>query len=134
MKWLLDTSVYSQPLRRQPIKRALEKWRDAGDSNCAISGVTLGEIHWGLHAAANDRLWDGYHALIADRLSILETSNSIWKKFAEMKARQNALGQPVSDLDLLIAATAAHHRLTIATLNHQDFSRIEGISWEDWSV
>jgi predicted nucleic acid-binding protein len=35
--------------------------------------------------------------------------------------------------NLLIAATAACHQLTLATLNHQDFSKIEGISWEDWS-
>jgi predicted nucleic acid-binding protein len=50
-----------------------------------------------------------------------------------MKARQRAFGQPVSDLDLLIAATAIIHKLTLATLNRNDFSRIESLSWEDWS-
>ena len=39
----------------------------------------------------------------------------------------------MADLDLLIAATAAHHKLTVATLNSGDFSRIEGIAWVDWS-
>jgi predicted nucleic acid-binding protein len=40
----------------------------------------------------------------------------------------------VADLDLLIAATAMVNSFTVATLNRQDFSRIEGVAWEDWSA
>jgi predicted nucleic acid-binding protein len=36
-------------------------------------------------------------------------------------------------LDLLIAATALVHRLTVATLNVRDFRFFEGLAWEDWS-
>lgn len=51
-----------------------------------------------------------------------------------MKARQQRLGEPVSDLALLIAATAKEQGLTVATLNSKDFSRIEGLAWENWSL
>ena len=40
----------------------------------------------------------------------------------------------VADLDLLIAATALVHDWTVATLNHADFSKIESLKWQDWSV
>ncbi len=39
----------------------------------------------------------------------------------------------IADLDLLIAATALVHRLTVATLSVRDFSAVEGLAWEDWS-
>lgn len=41
---------------------------------------------------------------------------------------------PARYLELLIAATAAHHQWTVVTLNSRDFSRIEGIAWEEWSA
>jgi predicted nucleic acid-binding protein len=57
-----------------------------------------------------------------------------WSKFAVMKARQQALGCPIDDLDLLIAASAIQHGLILATLNSRHFSLVEGLRWEDWSV
>ncbi len=50
-----------------------------------------------------------------------------------MKANQHALGRLVSDLDLLIGATATHHGLIVATLNTRHFAMIEGLHVEDWS-
>ncbi len=40
----------------------------------------------------------------------------------------------VAALDLLIASTALVHGWTVATLNHADFSKIESLKWQDWSV
>ena len=50
-----------------------------------------------------------------------------------MKARQDALGKPVPDMDLLIAATAVQHNLILATLDTNHFALIEGLRWENWS-
>jgi predicted nucleic acid-binding protein len=50
-----------------------------------------------------------------------------------MKARQEALGRPVPDLDLLIAASAVQHGLTLSTLDTNHFALIEALRWEDWS-
>jgi predicted nucleic acid-binding protein len=36
-------------------------------------------------------------------------------------------------MDLLIAATARAHKLTLATLNLRHFGMIDGITVEDWS-
>jgi len=133
-RYLLDTSVYSQPLRRRPAMRALERWQEVGDEACAIAQVTVGEVEWGLHYENNPQRWKKYTALLQDRLRSYETSAGIWSMFARMKARQQKLGEPVSDLDLVIAATAKEQGLTVATLNSRDFSRIEGLAWENWSL
>jgi len=132
-RYLLDTSVYSQPLRRRPVMSALSHWRARGDGNCLVSVVSVAEVQFGLHWEGNvDRL-ARYHKLLAGRLETLPTDEGVWHTFARCKARQQILGLPVPDLDLLIASCAACHQLTVATLNARDFAKIEGCAWEDWS-
>jgi len=133
VRYLLDTSVFSQPLRRRPVLAALQRWQEVGDEQCAASVVSISEVEWGLHYESNPLRWEKYSALLENRLSALPADQGVWSFFAKMKARQQKLGEPVSDLDLLIAATAKDRQMTVATLNKNDFSRIEGVAWEDWS-
>ena len=134
MLYLLDTSVYSQPLRNEPVESALLRWKSAGDAACCVSVVSIAEVEWGLHHEGQARRVKRYRDLLLDRLPTVQTTEDIWRQFAFLKARQQRLGAPVADLDLLIAATAQRHRLIVATLNIRDFARIEGVAWEDWSV
>jgi predicted nucleic acid-binding protein len=71
--------------------------------------------------------------LFKGRLRVLETDAAVWSEFARRKAHQTQAGREIADLDLLIAATALVHRLTVATLNDRDFRSVEGLAWEDWS-
>ena len=131
--YLLDTSIFSQPLRRKPVMRALERWRDAGDATCRTSIVSVAEVEFGLNLEENATRWEKYNSILKDRLEVLNVDARVWAFFAKMKARQHKLGAVVADLDLLIAATAITHGLKVATLNAKDFSKIEGLAWEDWS-
>jgi len=70
MRWLLDTSVYSQPLKKKPILTALKKWEELGDLDCVISSVCAAEVEWGLHYADKQSLWDRYHHLLEGRLEV----------------------------------------------------------------
>lgn len=133
-KYLLDTSVYSQPLRRSPVMPALRRWDDAGDERCVISVVCRAETEWGLLKSPDERRDQRYESLLKDRLKVLESDDECWRIFSVIKARQVLTGRIVGDLDLLIAATARRHDCIVATLNPSDFSKIEGIRWEDWSV
>lgn len=134
MRYLLDTSVFSQPLRRQPVEAALLRWKAAGDAGCGVSIVTVAEVEFGLALEDAPRRREKYRALLENRLTVLPADEAVWHAFARMKARQQRAGQLVADLDLLIAATAAVHQMTVATLNTADFSRIEGIAWENWAA
>lgn len=134
MRYLLDTSVYSQALRRKTIPRVVDRWQQVGDSRCSISIVTAAEVEWGLHKLASPPAWARYEALLKPRLTIHPTDASVWNQFARIKAVQEAKGRPVSDLDLLIAATGLAHDLTVATLNLRHFSPITGLKVEDWSA
>ena len=68
MKWLLDTSVFSQPLKKSPDQSALERWKKVGDRSCLTSIVVTAEVEWGLLAIGSERLWSGYRQLLEERL------------------------------------------------------------------
>ena len=132
-RYLLDTSVFSQPLRNHPVIACLERWRDAGDVACRVSLVSIAEVEFGLHLENRPERWKKYQRLLDGRLEVLPTDAAVWGEFAKRKARQQHLGRIVSDLDLVIASCAIHHGLTVATLNGKDFKKIDGVAWEDWA-
>lgn len=133
---ILDTSVFAQPLRRpaQRVMSAMQHWADLGDARLSVSVVAHAETAFGVHSSGSRRMQLQFEQMLADRLPIVDTDRDVWAEFARMKSRQLRLGLRISDLDLLIAASAHVHRLIVATLNRRDFSRIENLNWEDWSV
>lgn len=136
MTHLLDTSVYSQPVRkpRSRCDAAMRRWEALGDHAVAVSIVTYSETRLGLALAASPTMQRQFEQTLDGRLAILPADADVWDEFVSMKVRQKQIGQPVADFDLLIASTAKVNSLIVATLNTRDFSRIEGLAWEDWTT
>lgn len=131
---LLDTSVYSQPIKRTPNRAALRRWEALGDSRLVISAICHAEVIFGLLKNGATTLRTAYDATLRGRLTMLNIDEAVADTYAALRRDCEAAGQQVADMDLLIAASAYAHGLTVATLNMNDFSRIPGIAVEDWSV
>src|SRR5690348_10774485 len=56
--------------------------------------------------------------------AIIGLNDQIAERFTEKRAFLRRRGRLISDLDLLIAATALHHDLTMLTFNVRQFERI----------
>lgn len=134
LRYLLDTSVFSQPIRPHPLAACQKRWQQFGDAKLAVPTMAIAEIEYGLFLKNSDKLWTAYRTILKDRLTTFDFTASVASVFGEMKARQAHLGKPVDDFDLAIAATAVAHDLTVATLNKRHFKLIEGLRWEDWSL
>lgn len=131
-RYLLDTSVYSQPLRNVPLGRVLERWAEVTDACCFTSRVCQAEVEYGLLRENQPRRRERYETLLRPRLQVLPVTDKTWECWSMLKARQEALGNPVADIDLLIAAAAMEHGLVLATLNARHFAVIDGLEWEHW--
>jgi len=137
MGWLLDTCVVSELTRKVPDERVL-RWLAAQAGDAALSAVSVGEIQYGIERMAVGRarntlqLWfEGLCTQYAQR--ILPTDETVWRTYGRLRASVEAIGRPQEDLDLLIAATAAAHQLTVVTRNTRHFDDTGIKTLNPWS-
>jgi len=130
---LLDTSVYCQPLKPRPLPAVEQRWRVLGDDALAVSVIGEAEILYGIELKQSARLLALYDQLLRNRLAVLPVDAAVAKSFSQIKAAARKRGFASSDFDLLIAATAKTHGLTVATLNVRHFEGVHGLAVEDWS-
>lgn len=133
MTHLLDTSVYSQRLKRRPLRKVVRRWSDLGDAKLAISTICEAEILFGLEKKNAERLWTEYEHYLKHKLIALPLERKVIETYARLKAELQASGLTVGEFDLLIGATALANNLKLATLNTKDFAKIPGLELEDWS-
>ena len=132
-KYLLDTTVYSQPIRPFPNPNCQLRWQKLKDSQLAVPAMGIAELEFGLFLKNAERLWAAYRSILKGRLKIFDFDESSASVFGELKAKQTQSGKTVDDFDLAIASIAIAYDLTVATLNSRHFKLIDGLQWEDWS-
>jgi len=130
---LLDTSVYSQRLRKHPHAGTVSRWSVLGDSALAISTLCEAELLFGLEKRGSTRLWTEYEQFLKNKLVVLPPDRKVIEIYAKIKASTLSKGIRLGEFELLIAATALAHDLKLATLNAKDFFDIPGLFIEDWS-
>ena len=132
MTHLLDTTVLSQPIKDVPVERVLDRWSELGDGALCTSAVCLAELIQGLEMRGSAKYWSRYRALLMGRYPVLPFDAGVAATFGRLMAHERSLGRPRPALDLMVAATAVHHGLVIATLNVRHFVGIAGLRVEDW--
>ena len=100
--------------------------------------MTMAELRYGASSQSDDKRRAGLERWLAETvrpmfasriLSIDEEIMLAWRLMIESARRQNyTCPQP----DLLIAATAAHHAMTIVSRNTKDFDRIGVAVFNPW--
>jgi tRNA(fMet)-specific endonuclease VapC len=97
-----------------------------------ISIVTYYEILSGLRYRDADRQINLFLAF-ADQNLVLPLTQSSIAISADCYAKLRREGNPVDDIDLLIAGVAIANGLVMVTHNQNHFSRIPGLECQDWS-
>jgi toxin FitB len=118
---LLDTMVWSEFRKSRPHPKVSAWFRVQTASDLYLSVISIGEIERGI-SRASDRVFAAeLSAWLEDTLRfyadrILPVTPDIARRWGRLSAELNH-----DDVDLLIAATAASHRLTVATRNVRHF-------------
>ncbi len=129
---LLDTSVYSQPIKKKPLNTVKDHWERIGDRNLCISIFCETEILQGLEMKQSYNLWNAYNLILKDSLPIIDFSMEAAKVYARIQAEYVKTGKTRPVFDLLIASTAIANNLILATCNYKDIKDIPGLKAEDW--
>ena len=128
--FLLDTNIISN-LVRQPDGIATQKLRENSAAYLCTSIVVACELRFGAEKANSDLLRERIEQILA-RLEILPLDAPVDSIYGRIRHDLESKGTPIGPNDLLIAAHALAHNLTLVTDNTGEFSRVEGLFVENW--
>ena len=126
--WLLDTNVLSELRRPRPNPRVRAFVASQPLEELFVSAVTLAEIRYGIEvvndpirrAELNDWLAHKVRPMFDQR--VLEVSEDVMFKWRLLVEEGRKAGHTFSQPDLIIAATALHHGLTVVTRDTGDYA------------
>lgn len=126
-EWLLDTNVLSELRRPKPEPKVLAFIAAQPLERLYISTVTLAEIRFGIElvsdatrrAELNDWLTHKVRPMFEHR--VLPVSEDVMFKWRLLVDDGRKIGHTFSQPDLIIAATALQHGLTLVSRNTSDF-------------
>jgi toxin FitB len=127
--WLLDTNVLSELRRSQPNAKVVAFVSREPLDLLYVSTVTLAEIRFGIElvsdvtrrADLNDWLTHTVRPLFDTR--VLPIGEDVMFKWRLLVEEGRKAGHTFSQPDLIIAATALHHGLTIVSRDTRDYER-----------
>lgn len=129
---MLDTDTCIAIIKKHPI--ALKKLRGKSIGQVGISSITLGELAFG--AAKSNRSKDAQEAL-DEFLLALEVGafdEGAAMRYGDVRASLERRGRPIGPLDTLIGSHAHMLDVILVTHNAREFSQLEGLRLEDWTV
>jgi len=98
----------------------------------AISTITLYEIEVGIAKSSNPQKQKKQLESFVSRITILPFDSKEAKASAKIRAELEKQGTPIGPLDNLIAGTAFCVNTILVTHNTKEFSKVEGLTIEDW--
>ena len=132
MRYLLDTNILSV-WARQTSSRLLNKLLATPPADLCISVLVEHELRFGFALTPGTRAEDLTIRLL-EALPSIPFGSAEAQRAAKLRSKLSRIGKPIGPYDLLIAATALEHQLTIVTHNLREFRRVEGLVVEDWTV
>jgi tRNA(fMet)-specific endonuclease VapC len=136
VRFLLDTSVLSEPVRARPREGILAKIR-RHEGELATCAPVWHELLFGvsrLPTSRRRRTLERYvDEVLAPALPILpyDSAAAVWH--GRERARLERRGRPTPFVDGQIAAIARVNDLTLVTTNTADFRVFEGLRLAGWS-
>lgn len=130
LRYLLDTNAVSQLIRR-PDGRVAQRVAELEPGNFAISVIVAAELRYGAERRGSLRLTRQLEAVLS-AIDVLPLEEPVDRHYGEIRSELEGSGQPIGFNDLLIAAHARAHGLTLVTNNVGEFRRVSGLSVEDW--
>jgi predicted nucleic acid-binding protein len=120
VSYLTDTNVIGDLARSRP-NAGVVAWAEQV-TTLSLSVVTLEEIGFGLSWKPNARIAGWFDRFLAEQCQILPITEEIARRAGNLRGRFRAKGTTRSQADMLIAASALVHHLTLVTRNSAHFA------------
>ena len=136
--WLLDTNVLSELRRKNPSPHVVDFVSAQPLDNLYVSEVTFAEIRFGIELVSEPtrraelRQWLDHRLRPMFTHRVLSITEDVLLQWRLIIATGRKSGHTFSHPDVLIAATAAHHGLAVATRDPSDFIAAGVTAFNPW--
>jgi len=130
MRYLLDTSMVSD-LVRNPQGTVAQRILGIGEAQVCTSIIVAAELRFGAAKTGSARLTGRVDAIL-EILKVLPFEAPADATYAVLRAELEKAGRPIGSNDLLIASHAVERGHILVTDNVREFSRIAGLTVENW--
>jgi tRNA(fMet)-specific endonuclease VapC len=134
MTYLLDTNVWVALLRKSSTEAATRFQSVAATGDLRVCSIVRAELRYGALCSAKpaaNRV--AVEALLAPYPS-LPFDDAAADHFAAIRHHLESLGRMIGAYDLHIAAIALANGCTLVTHNTSEFSRVPGLTLQDWQA
>jgi predicted nucleic acid-binding protein len=127
--WLLDTNILSELRRRRPARGVVAFVAAQPLDHLFVSTVTFAEIRFGIELLPDLHVRDELKEWLAHRVRpmfesrVLPVSEDVMFRWRVLVEDGRKAGHTYSQPDLIIAATALYHGLTVVSRDTADFAR-----------
>lgn len=125
---LLDTDVLVDVLRNRGDARS--RLAEASPDDFRVSSVAVAELAYGARLARESARADLAWRSLLEPLEVVAFGAAAAERHAEL--RMALRNSPIGERDLIVAATAVAHGLTVVTRNRREFGRVPGLAVESW--
>ncbi len=130
---LLDTNACIRHLNgRAPVLSA--RLKDFDPKQLAVSSIVKGELFFGSLRSQNPAKSRQIQDDFLKDLTSLPFDDAAAEHYARIRADLASSGTPIGPNDLIVAAIALTHNLTLVTHNTDEFGRVKNLQIEDWEL
>lgn len=132
MKYMLDTNICIYAIKHKP-DTVIKKFLSHVPEELCISAITYAELMHGVEKSMSVERNRIAMSLFLSPITILQFDEHAAQEYGKIKAELEKKGTPIGPMDTLIAGHARSAGLILVTNNTREFSRVTGLTVEDWA-
>ncbi|XYH95742.1 type II toxin-antitoxin system tRNA(fMet)-specific endonuclease VapC [Sorangium sp. So ce1128] len=133
MRYLLDSNTCIRFLNQRS-QALIDRLTETPDEEIHVCSVVKAEMFYGSERSTRRERNLNVQRTFFSRYKSLSFDDMAAEKYAVIRADLEGRGQSIGANDLLIAAIALAHDLTLVTHNISEFSRVTKLRLEDWEA
>ena len=130
MRYLLDTNIVIAAMKGDAA--VVGRLENTPLQNLVLSPVVLGELEFGAEKSAHSERNRTRLAELAERLPLAVVDAETSRCYGRIRAELEQAGTPIGANDTWIAAHALALDAILVTDNIREFSRVSGLTVENW--
>lgn len=131
MKFLLDTNICIYIIKKKP-ERVIKRFLKMKPDTIGVSSITVSELYYGVSKSSKPN----ENAVALEQfllpLVVISFNKDDAIAYGNLREKLERSGNIIGSMDMLIGAQALNRDLILVTNNEKEFSRIEGLSLENW--